>query len=391
MTWHTKLPLVAVGAISCALITANPGLPASGSPDRSAAGLSCTRPTIAAALPLTGAVASIGQDQLHWTRFAVQLWNKAHPKMQARLLEGDTQADPAKASTVAQQFSANSGVFGIVGPGGSSEALASLPILKKVGLFYVASSATRTSLTNGDWRGYFFRVVPNDSVQGPTMANFLTQRLGVKAGDSVMIVDDQEAYSTGLAQTIGAKLKSAGVAVDRESVQQTDTDFSALTGKIGGQTKAVVLPWLIASNAQLFADQARSQGKTAAIFGSDGTFDSSKFTANGAYISFFAPDVASIPANAKLVAQFTKEYGHPGPHGAPTEVAAQVLLTGIAAACKAGHGHTTRAAVRAQVAKVHLKTSILGIPISFTRNGDVVGAKFFVFKIVNGKYVAVKS
>ena len=35
-------------------------------------------------------------------------------------------------------------------------------------------------------------------------------------------------------------------------------------------------------------------------------------------------------------------------------------------------------------------TTILGTPLKFTANGDLAGAAFHIFKIVNGKYVTVK-
>ncbi len=124
------------------------------------------------------------------------------------------------------------------------------------------------------------------------------------------------------------------------------------------------------------------------MFGTDGVYDSSKFTANGAYISFFAPDVATVPAAKAVVAAFKKQYGNPGPFGAPTYVAAQVVMDAIARSC-AKTGTATRASVRAQIPKTKLATSILGDPIAFTRNGDLKGAHFFVFHIVGGKYVTV--
>jgi len=38
---------------------------------------------------------------------------------------------------------------------------------------------------------------------------------------------------------------------------------------------------------------------------------------------------------------------------------------------------------------VSLPSTILGTPIRFTANGDLAGAKFHIFKIVNGKYETV--
>ena len=188
------------------------------------------------------------------------------------------QLDPAKASTVAQSFASSGAIIGVIGPAGSDEVQATAPILRKAGLAFASGSATRVSLTNGSQKGYFFRDVPNDGVQGPTAANFMFSKLGVASGSDVMVVDDQESYSTGLADIVGQNLSGKGVHVDRESISQKDTDFSSLIAKVKSSTKVVYLPFQLATQAQLFAQQLKAQGKSAIAFGSDGTFDSAKFS-----------------------------------------------------------------------------------------------------------------
>ena len=339
--------------------------------------------------PITGPAGSIGSDQLHWAQFYVTQWNadsSNSPKL--AIVQGDTQLDPAKASTVAQSFASNGSIVGVIGPAGSDEVQAVAPILKKAGLAFASGSATRVSLTDGTHSGYFFRDVPNDGVQGPTDADYMTSTLGVASGDSVMVVDDQESYSTGLADIVGKALTAKGVKVDRESVSQKATDFSSLVAKVTASTKVVFLPFQLASEAQLFAQQLKAQGKTAIVFGSDGTFDSSKFNVDGSYISFFAPDVTTITADA-IVAAFKKQFpGGTSPFGAPNYVLVQIFAQAISNVCKAGND-PTRDNVRAEIAKTDLSSTLLGTPVKFTINGDVAGAKFHIFKIVNGKYVTV--
>ena len=70
----------------------------------------------------------------------------------------------------AKAFASNSKVLAVVGPAGSQEVLDSTAAYKGGGLAVISGSATRMSLTDGDTdgarRGFFFRVVPNDGVQG---------------------------------------------------------------------------------------------------------------------------------------------------------------------------------------------------------------------------------
>jgi branched-chain amino acid transport system substrate-binding protein len=340
-------------------------------------------------VPVTGPAASIGGDQLHWAQFYVSQWNKGKGHVKLKLVQGDTQLDPSKASTVAQSFASNKAIMGVIGPAGSDEVQAVAPILRKAGLAFASGSATRVSLTNGTYKGYFFRDVPNDGVQGPTAANYMFTKLGVKSGDSVMVVDDQESYSTGLADIVGQSLSGKGVKVDRESISQKDTDFSSLVAKVTSATKVVYLPFQLSSQAQLFTQQLKAQGKTAVTFGSDGTFDQSKFNVSGSYISFFAPDVTTIPADAAVVKSFHKQFpGATSPFGAPNYVLAQMYANAITKACK--DGKISRAEVRKDFSKVSLRSTILGTPIRFTANGDLAGAKFHIFKIVNGQYQTVQ-
>ena len=371
--------------VAAALAAAAAANASTSSREAATAAPSCKNPTIGIMGPFTGPVASVGLDQLHWAQFALAAYNRANPKHKVKLVQGDSQLDPSKASVVAQQFASTRAMLAMVGPSGSQEVIAASPILNRAGFGYVSSSATRVDLTDGHLRGFFYRVVPNDGVQGPTDATFAMAKLGVKAGDRVMDVDNQNAYSTGLSDIIDKTLRARGVTVDRESISSTSTDYSSLVAKVSSSTKVVFLTWQVAGNAQLFASQMKEQGKRAIVFGTDGVFDNTKFTANGAYVSFFAPDVGTVPGARAIVNAFRAKYGDPGPFGAPTYVATQVILKAVKASCK--NGKTSRAEVRRLLAKTTLKTTILGNPMSFTANGDVKGAKFYVFKIVDGKYV----
>jgi branched-chain amino acid transport system substrate-binding protein len=375
---------VASAAVVLAIVSAAAARPAA----KATATASCSAGvSIGMQAPITGPAGSIGSDQLHWAQFYFTQWNKTH-KLKIKLVQEDTQLDPSKASTTAQALASNGAVMGVIGPAGSDEVQAVAPIFKKAGLAFSSGSATRVSLTSGAWKGYFFRDVPNDGVQGPTDAAYMQEKLGVASGSKVMVVDDQESYSTGLADIVGNALKAKGVTVDRESVSQKATDFSSLVAKVDSNTKVVFLPFQLASEAQLFAQQLKAQGKTAAVFGSDGTFDSSKFNQDGGYISFFAPDVTTIPADAAVVKAFHKQFpGGTSPFGAPNYVLAQMYASAVTTACK--DGKVSRAEVRKDVVKVSLPSTILGGSLKLTANGDVAGAKFHIFKIVNGKYQTI--
>jgi branched-chain amino acid transport system substrate-binding protein len=275
----------------------------------------------------------------------------------------------------------------VVGPAGSQEVEAVGPLFARAGMPFITGSATAAALTTGKYPT-FFRVVSKDSVQGPQDANYIVNTLHPK---SLMIVDDQEAYSTGLVAAMTPVFKAAGIKVDHESVPQTTTDFSSLVSKVTSSTSVVVLPWQVAANAQQFGRDLAQQHKKAVIFGTDGLFSPGTFTISGSYVSSFGPDITAIPADAALAAAAKAKYGSFGTFGPPVFAATHVIDEAIASVCKAGQT-PSRSNVMAAIKKTNEPSSILGQPIRFDSHGDLVNGKFFLFKINSaGKYQLIPN
>ncbi|HJY66899.1 MAG TPA: branched-chain amino acid ABC transporter substrate-binding protein [Streptosporangiaceae bacterium] len=336
--------------------------------------------------PLTGPVSAVGQEQLHFAELAVQTDNAAN-KTNISIVQGDTQLTASIAVTVTQQFTSNAKIVAVVGPAGSQEVEAVGPLMARAGMPFISGSATNSTLTTGKYPG-FFRTVSQDSVQGPQDANYIVKTLHPKA---LMIVDDQEVYSTGLVSSMIPVFQQAGIKVDHESVSQKVTDFSSLVAKVTPDTTVVVLPWQLAVNAQQFGRDLQQQHKTAVIFGTDGLFDPKSFTIPGSYVSTFGPDITSIPADAAIVAAATAKWGAFSTFGPPTYAATHVIDEAIASVCKSGQT-PSRSNVLAAIKQTNEATTILGQPISFDAHGDMVNARFFLFKInSSGKYQLIPS
>ena len=336
--------------------------------------------------PITGPVAPLGTEQLHFAQLAVATDNTAN-KTQITLVQGDTQLNPAQATTVTQQFISNSSIVAVVGPAGSQEVEAIGGPMGRAGMAFISGSATAVALTTGKYPT-FFRVVSKDSVQGPQDANYIVKTLHPK---SLMIVDDQEAYSTGLVSAMVPVFQAAGIKVDHESVSQKVTDFSSLVAKVTPATSVVVLPWQVAANAQQFGRDLAQQHKTALIFGTDGLFSPGTFTINGSYVSSFGPDITAIPADAAIASAAKAKYGSFGTFGPPVYAATHVIDEAIALVCKAGQT-PNRSNVLAAIKQTNEPATILGQPISFDSHGNLVNGKFFLFKIDStGKYQLIPS
>jgi branched-chain amino acid transport system substrate-binding protein len=321
--------------------------------------------------PITGDAAFIGKEQLGFSRYAIRRLGGGTIK----LVEGDTQFDPARAATVAKTFRANPDILAVVGPARSREVLAVAPVFMKADrLPFISASALDRSLTNGSIPN-FFRVVPNDSVQPRTIARFI-RRLKAK---SVFIVDDRTAYSKTLASGVQSKLRAGGVKVTRNSVNQKATDFSSLVATIGTDIDVVFLPWQIAASAQIFGQQLKKLGRKAIIVGSDG-LDSGDFKIQGSYVAAFAPDIRAIAGNASFITGYEGRFV--SNFGPPMYVATQAAIAAIRKAC--ADGAATRAEVLKNLRATFIPKIVLGGNLRFTARGDRKGATFFIFRLGRG-------
>jgi branched-chain amino acid transport system substrate-binding protein len=389
--------LTALAALAVATGTAGGSTAAAKSPtvtDQTLIRCGRTR-SLGIAAPVTGDAASIGTQQARWARFWITRYNRSHRRTKFKAVVGDTQLpDTAQAIQVAERMASNSAVLGMVGPAGSQEVQVSTAPLKNGGLGFVSGSATRTSLTtDGTRRGYFFRVVPNDDQQGPRVANYIRNTL---RHTRVAVVDAQNSYSTGLADTVQARLRGAGATVQRESVNEKDTtDFSSLAARIPGNTQSVYIPWQLAPKAQLFGQALRSQGKQAILFGSDGLFDPDSFKIAGSYVSFFPIDLASPVIRAY---RNGPGKGKSELFGLPSYQAADVVGRAIDKAC--ANGSATRGEVRKFIGRTNLakKQTIVGFRVKFVQArrgvlgpGDMATpANFGIYRInTRGVYVRV--
>jgi branched-chain amino acid transport system substrate-binding protein len=348
--------------------------------------------TIGMAAPITGPASDIGNQQVRWAKYFVNRWNRKHRSARIKVVFGDTQlgVDTAFAVKAAKAFASNSKVLGVVGPAGSQEVVASTSAYKAGGLAWVSGSATRTTLTDGhtdgNRRGYFYRTVPNDGQQGPTVANYMIKKLKWKR---VYIIDDQETYSQGLADGVQQILNKRGVTTKRDSISQKDSDFSSVIAKIPSNYQGIYIPWQLAPQAQAFGQQLQAAGKShIKLFGSDGLFAPGVWKIAGSYDSAFPYDPGS-----KIVKAYVKAHNGNGEYfGLPSYVAAQVVVGAVTRACRAGHGQTTRKAVRKQIAKTNLKSSILGFPVRFQTSGEMkLPASFGIYQIQkNGSFKRIQ-
>jgi branched-chain amino acid transport system substrate-binding protein len=377
--------LIAAGLaalVAVAVVTAAVAKPAAQTTPAQIA--ACTNVSLGFLGPLTGPAGFLGQEQLSWLRFGVQKYNKENGT-RFKVVLGDTQLKAPVARTQARRLTGNSNVMAVIGGSESQAVRVSGNLFERANLASVSGSATATDLTKGRPFRTFFRVVPNDSIQGPQVVSYVSRNL--RASD-VVIIDSQDDYSLPLASAIARGLRERNVEVGRESVSADDTDFSSIVANVGSEVDVVVFATQVATAANTLSNQLREQGKKAIVFGTDGAYSPAQYKPRNGYVSVFAPDLHFDPKARALIREYRRFVSKDtsGAYGPATYMAGWVAMAAIERAC--ADGSATRAEVVRMVRRTNVP-SIIGGRIVFDAKGDVTPSKFVIYKITNGKYSPV--
>ncbi|NBW91213.1 MAG: amino acid ABC transporter substrate-binding protein [Actinobacteria bacterium] len=166
---------------------------------------------IGSLLPETGSLAFLGPPEFAGVEYAISLINAAggvlgKPVEYVQGDSGDTSTDTAS-TTVDRLLGEN--VDAIIGAASSSVSLTVIDKITAAGVIQFSPANTSDKLSTYADNGLYFRTAPADKLQGAVLANLI-------AGDGaatvyIMALDD--AYGTGLADSIEANLTAAGVEV----------------------------------------------------------------------------------------------------------------------------------------------------------------------------------
>jgi branched-chain amino acid transport system substrate-binding protein len=288
------------GLVAAAVVTAAVAKPAAqATPAQIAA---CTNVSLGFLGPLTGPAGFLGQEQVSWLRFGAQKYNRENGT-RFKVANGDTQLKAPVARVVARRFVADQKILAVIGGSESQAVRVSGNLFERANLASVSGSATAVDLTKGRPFTTFFRVVPNDGVQGPQIVAFVAGNLKAK---QVVVIDSQDDYSLPLASAVARGLRGRNVTVSRESVSADDTDFSSIVANVGNDVDVVVFATQVATAANTLSNQLREQGKDAVVFGTDGAYSPSQFKPREGYVSVFAPDPHFDPSARRLIREYNR-------------------------------------------------------------------------------------
>ncbi|GHH62105.1 branched chain amino acid ABC transporter substrate-binding protein [Streptosporangium violaceochromogenes] len=332
---------------------------------------------------LTGSNAGIVIPPRNGAKLAIDEYNKTNPPVKIELVPYDSQGDASKAVALAQQAIKSDKIVGLVGPAFSGESAQVAPVLEEAEIPSVTASATNTNLAANGWK-FWHRILPNDSVQGPGIADFIA---GAAAAKTVFVIDDKSEYGKPLADAVRTQLGTKAVKVTNDSLDPAESDFSSVVNKVAAsKPDAIFFGGYYAAGGNLLK-QLRDKGvKDAKFFSGDGSLDKGLIDGAGAanaegalvgcpcYIA--TPDVAD--AKVKTFADSYKAAYNTDPaiYAAEGYDAATVFVEAVKA------GNTTTDKINE-----FLKTVDLGgvsKHVKFGANGEVEAKDIYIYQVKGG-------
>jgi branched-chain amino acid transport system substrate-binding protein len=175
---------------------------------------------------LTGALSAAAIAENQGVQIAVGEINKAGGIMgrKIELLTRDTQGDPTKATSYAQQLIKNDKVHFIIGPVHSGEGLATVPVIAKAGVPNIVIG-TVDILTNPEKYPLAFRVIPTNTQWIDAANNYSLNELGWK---KVALLGDNSGYGTSTQEQAEKMLIARGVQITYKAlIDANQTDVTA--------------------------------------------------------------------------------------------------------------------------------------------------------------------
>jgi branched-chain amino acid transport system substrate-binding protein len=346
---------------------------------------------IGSASPLTGPQAHIGIDIRNGVQLGVDDANAAGveiggKKVRFELIAEDDEANPTKATTVAQKL-VDSKVVAVVGHFNSGASIPASKIYSDAGIPQISPGSTNPKYTQQGFKTTF-RVVAHDDQQGPTLGRFAIDNLKAK---TVAVVDDSTAYGQGLADAFEKTVKQGGVKiVAHEHTTDKDTDFKAILTKIKGRNPDLIMFGGIDPQAGPMVKQMGELGIKAKFIGGDG-MQTPNFiklggpAAEGAMASIPGLPKEKMPGGAQFLQKFKAKFNQDVELFAPMGYDAVMVF--VDAMKRAGS--TDPAKFLPELAKTNYQ-GVIG-PIAFDEKGDIRNGPITIYVVKGGKWEPLET
>ena len=343
------------------------------------------------AVPLSGFQANGGQTVLGGVRLAAEQINRAGGllgyELEVRPLDDESDSDVAvdNVSAVVAAIDAGERVIAVIGHLNSGQTLAAMQYYKDMPLVVITPTASERSLTALGYNN-FFRVNANDSVQAAVDAAFLVEDLGAQR---VAVVHNDTEYGRGLAAALINELQARG---GTAAVQIEVTEGQSLYAEEVRRIQETGPDAIFYAGYEIEAPYLRAAlveaGVGAPMLASDGAFlaatiDEAGGTAEGMYVSAFAPSPRNVADAQWFEAYQAVEYRNPDTYSVNGYVAMQALAEGARAA-RDLDAQKIAGALRGNT----VQTILDGL--RFQDDGDLADPQIWIYQVQNNEFRQVK-
>lgn len=220
---------------------------------------------------LNGALLPWGEDSERGALMAVEEANAAGgiDGKKIELIRQDSNSKAEEGKTAAEKL-VSDGVIAMLGEVASGITMQMKKVTVPKGIPLVAIGATNPKVTSEEADGKVFRVCYTDDLQGPVMAKFAYDYLGLRK--VAVMTDEAQPYSQGLSDSFMAAFKKfGGTIVDEQSYESGQSQFrSQITALQGKAPQGIFISGYFTEVGPM-ARQIRSQGmKDVVLMGGDG-------------------------------------------------------------------------------------------------------------------------
>ncbi len=273
---------------------------------------------IAALQAISGAVASLGTDQVRGIEIAIDDRDGellGHP---IELQVEDDLCSSEGGTTGAQKIVSDPQVIGIIGTSCSGAAVPASQIMSEAGLVMISGSNTSPFLTSlGGERGDanqpgYYRTAHNDEIQGRAAATFAYEVLGVRKAASI---HDGDPYTQGLTMVFNNVFEElGGELVLATAVNKGDTDMRpVLTSVAAAGAEVVYFPIFQPEGDFIVLQSKEIEGfEDIVLFGADGLLSDTFVESvgeDGVGMYFSGPASPEGSAYEEFVAKYEQKYG----------------------------------------------------------------------------------
>jgi len=265
---------------------------------------------------MTGKFASYGAEYANGMKLGVDYVNRHGGVLGGRKLELDLQdsaSDSAQAATLLRRFAANPDIVGVVGPTGTPDFLAIVPIARTLNVPVVTQASAK--FTHEEFPDSTVRVF---LIETPELMKWYVDQVqaarGIKRVAFVTDRSNDAQANTRKNALEGIKMGSSVEVVADEFIRAGDRDFAAVIDKVLAAKPDAIFLASTTNEVVLFLAQARARQFKGLFFGSAGLADPkigelAKDNAAGA-ITMLPLDVsAPSPVVRDFVAGYKAAYG----------------------------------------------------------------------------------